>query len=144
MKIVNLNVPISKVYEDEHIVYGVVYKASKEFDENGNPLDNIDTDGNWMSVETVKKACHNFNKKIQKTYNNGFKGVDKKHNEVSGFGIVLESYIAKSKIDEINADEGDWVAAIEVTDEPLWEDILKGQITGFSIGGTARIIEEGE
>ena len=144
MKTVNLNVPISKVYEDEHIVYGVVYKASKEFDEDGAPLDNVDTDGNWMSEETVKKACHAFNKKIQKADNKGFQGVDKRHNGVDGAGIVLESYIAKSKIEEINADEGDWVAAIEVTDEPLWEDILKGQITGFSIGGTARIIEEGE
>lgn len=136
--------PIAKVSEEDHVVMGVVYKASKQFDEQGNAIDNVDTDGNWMREETVKKACHNFNRKLQLPRISKHVGVDKQHNEVEGYGIVLESYIAKAAIADINADIGDWVAAIEVTDEPTWEQILKGQITGFSIGGTAVIQTKGE
>ncbi|MEG1433046.1 XkdF-like putative serine protease domain-containing protein [Eubacterium sp.] len=140
---VNLTIPISKVSEDDHVVYGVVYKASKEFGEDGKPVDNVDTDGNWMSEGTVKKACHNFNRKLQKPKISKGTGVDKQHNEVADYGTVLESYIAKAAVEDINAEPGDWVAAIEVTDGPTWEEVLKGQITGFSIGGTAVINQEG-
>lgn len=144
MENINLVIPISKVSEEDRIVCGVVYKASKEFDQNGKPTDNIDTDGNWMSEETVKKACHNFNRKLQRPRIVKGAGVDKQHNEVAEYGTVLESYIAKAAVEEINAEPGDWVAAIEVTDETTWNEILKGQITGFSIGGTAVIRQEGE
>ena len=71
-------------------------------------------------------------------------GVDKQHNGVSGYGTVLESYIAKAAVEDINAEPGDWVAAVEVTDETTWNEIVKGDITGFSIGGTATLKQEGE
>ena len=137
MERMNVKMPISKIDNEERIVYGVVYKASKAFDENGKPTDFVDTDHNWATEAEVKKACHNFNRKLQKP-----KKVQ--HNGVSGYGTVLESYIAKAAVEDINAEPGDWVAAIEVTDETTWNEIVKGDITGFSIGGTATIKQEGE
>lgn len=139
----SIEMPIAKVDKESRIIYGVVYKASKEFDENGNPVDYEDTQGNWAKPEEVKKACHSFNKKLQnrKVAFNG--GVDKQHNEVAGYGIVVESYIAKVAEPDINADVGDWVAAIEVTDNACWGEIEKQEITGFSIGGKAKIAEKG-
>ena len=146
METVNTSVvmPIAKVDEQAHIIYGVVYKAA-ELDDKGKPSDNkvIDTQGNWATAEEVKKACHNFNRKLQQPKKLALKkdaGVDKQHNEVAGYGVVLESYIAKSDIADINAAPGDWVAAVEVTDKGCWDEILKGDIEGFSIGGTAKII----
>lgn len=137
MNNVILNVPISKIDNDAHIIYGVVYKAAT-LGENGKPAE-TDTQGNWATAEEVKKACHNFNRKLLEK--KPLKaGVDKQHNEVPGCGAVLESYVAKAAIPEINAAPGDWVAAVEVTDPASWAEIVKGDITGFSIGGKASII----
>lgn len=145
MERMNVTMPISKIDNEERIVYGVVYKASREFDENGKPTDFVDTDHNWATEAEVKKACHNFNRKLQKPKKvQKSAGVDKQHNGVSGYGTVLESYIAKAAVEDINAEPGDWVSAVEITDETTWNEIVKGDITGFSIGGTATIKQEGE
>ena len=127
-------VNITKIDEVNKIVEGVVYRPSKAFDKDGKPTDYIDTQGDWMTEDDVKKACHNFSKKLAIT-----KGqvVDKGHNEKAGYGHVVENYIAKVDIPDINAKVGDWCAAIEVTDEKTWKEIGKGNITGFSIGGKA-------
>lgn len=142
-----VTMPISKVDNENRTIVGVVYKASKEFDENGKPKDKstIDTDGNWATEDEIKKACHNFNKKLQNKKLIGKVGVDKQHNEKAGYGIVVESYVALSDIPDINAAKGDWIAAVEVTDDTCWKQIQKGEIGGFSIGGTAKInTERGE
>lgn len=134
--------PIAKIDDSTRVVIGVVYKASKKFDDKGKALDNLDTHGNWAKEEEVKKACHNFNKKLQNKKLIGKVGVDKQHNEKAGYGIVVESYIAMSDIPDINAEKGDWVAAVEVTDDECWKQIAKGEIEGFSIGGKATIDTE--
>lgn len=139
----SIEMPIAKIDNESRIIYGVVYKASKEFDENGKPLDYEDTQGNWATVEEVKKACHSFNKKLQNRKVAFKGGVDKQHNEIAGYGTVVESYIAKVAEPEINADVGDWVAAVEVTDDTCWALVEKQELTGFSIGGKAKIAEKG-
>lgn len=131
--------PIAKVDSSSRMIIGVVYKASKMFDANGKPLDAIDSHGNWATEEEVKKACHKFNKKLQEKKLIGKVGIDKQHNEKPGYGVVVESYITMVDIPEINASKGDWVAAVEVTDDECWKEIEKGDIEGFSIGGTAKI-----
>lgn len=133
--------PIAKVDNDTRTIIGVVYKATKELDESGKPKDKstVDTHGNWATEEEVKKACHNFNKKLQNKKLSGKVGIDKQHNEKPGYGIVVESYIAMADIPDINATKGDWIAAVEVTDNTCWEQIQKGEIEGFSIGGRAKI-----
>lgn len=139
----SVEMPIAKIDTESRMIYGVVYKASKEFDEDGNPTDYEDTQGNWAKAEAIKKACHSFNKKLQNRKAAFKGGVDKQHNEIAGYGIVVESYIAKVAEPEINADVGDWIAAIEVTDDTCWSLVEKKEITGFSIGGKARILEKG-
>lgn len=132
-------VQIAKVDKEHRIVEGVVMKASKQFDENGEPTDYKDTHGNWASVEEVKKACHNFNRKIYSNPPSKKVGVDKQHNDKAGYGVPIESYIAKVDIPELNAEIGDWVAAVEITDDATWKEVEKGEIAGFSIGGSAKI-----
>lgn len=135
----NTVMPIAKVDSATKTVIGVVYKASKLFDVNGKPLDHMDAHGNWATEEEVKKACHSFNKKLQEKKLIGKVGIDKQHNEKPGYGVVIESYISMADIPEINASKGDWVAAVEVTDNDCWKEIENGEIEGFSIGGTAKI-----
>lgn len=127
-------VSISKIDKDNRIIEGVVYRPSKEFNKSGEPTDYKDSQDDWMTEEDVKKACHNFAKKLAIT-----KGqvVDKQHNEKGEYGHVVENYIAKSDIPEIGALKGDWCAAIEVICEKTWKQVLKEEITGFSIGGKA-------
>lgn len=127
-------VSIAKVDEINKVVKGVVYRPSKEFGEDGKPTDYTDSQGDWMTIEDVKKACHNFTKKMAIT-----KGavIDKQHNEKAGYGQVVENYIAPVDMLDIGVKEGDWVAAVEVTDDKTWGEIEKGSITGFSIGGKA-------
>lgn len=140
-----LILPIAKIDTAAQIVYGVVLKCSKEFGSDGKPTDFKDTDGNWATEEQVKKACHKFNRKLLKSAASKKIGVDKQHNGVAAYGSVIESYIAKSDVPEINACAGDWVAAVEVTDKKAWDEIEKGEITGFSVGGKAVIhTEKGE
>lgn len=134
----SFEVNIAKVDKENKIVEGVVYRPSKEFDKDGNPTDYIDSQGDWMTEDDVKKACHNFSKKLAIT-----KGqvVDKQHNEKAGYGHVVENYIAKADIPDIKAKKGDWCAAVEVIDDKTWKQVLKEEITGFSIGGKAVYIK---
>lgn len=129
-----ISVKINKVDADLRTVEGVVYRPSKVFDAEGNPTDYIDSQGDWATVEDVKKAAHSF---MEKLMHSNAKGVDKQHNEIDGYGYVVENYIAKCDIPEIDVLKDDWVAAIKITDDNTWNDVLNGTITGFSIGGTA-------
>lgn len=135
-------VKIAKIDKENKIIEGVVYRPSKAFDDKGVPTDYTDSQGDWATVDDVKKACHAFTKKLAKTQG---KVVDKQHNEKAGYGNVVENYITKADIPEIDALAGDWCAAIEVTDTKTWQQIEKQEITGFSIGGTViKIEKEGE
>lgn len=140
----HLECKISKLDEENRIVEGVVYRPSKEFDSEGNPTDYIYSHGDWATVDDVKKASHKFMEKLMNTTNIATAGVDKQHNEIGGYGYVVENYIAKCDIPEIDVLKDDWVAAIKVTDDTTWNDIKLGNITGFSIGGTAIYVEGGD
>lgn len=134
----SFKVKIAKVDKDNQTIEGVVYRPSKKFDKEGEPTDYKDSQNDWMTEDDVKKACHSFTKKMAIT-----KGqvVDKQHNEKAGYGHVVENYIAKTDIPDIEAKKGDWCAAIEVTCEKTWEEVLKKDISGFSIGGKAAYIK---
>lgn len=144
MTVKQFEVKIAKIDEQNHIVEGVVYRPSKIFKEDGTPEDHMDTQGDWATVEDVKKACHSFGKKLALTQSIAKAGVDKGHNEKGGYGFVVENYIAKTDIPDIDAKKDDWCAAVEVTDNATWKQIQKGEITGFSIGGTAVYINAQE
>lgn len=134
----SFKVEIAKVDKDNKIIEGVVYRPSKKFNKEGEPTDYKDSQDDWMTEDDVKKSCHNFAKKLAIT-----KGqvIDKQHNEKTGYGDVVENYIAKTDIPDIKAKKGDWCAAVEVTCKETWKEILKEDISGFSIGGKATYIK---
>ncbi len=117
---------IIKADEDSHYVTGIVYEPMEE-----------DSHGNFMTEEEITKAAYWFAK-------NGDK-VDLQHSfEPLDGAVVVENWIAKAdfEIDGEAVKKGTWLMTVEVADESTWEDIEKGNITGFSMGGLGNYSEE--
>jgi len=115
--------PITKEDDAQKIVYGVVYEPDIE-----------DSHGDFMTSEDIEKSAHGFLAEHRK--------IDKQHNFSEGYGDVVESYIAPTDmtIGDQGIVKGSWILAVKASDE-IWDDIQKGEITGFSLAGTA-VVEE--
>lgn len=117
---------IVKADLDSHFVTGIVYEPMVE-----------DSQGEYMTAEEIIKAAHWFMK------NDG--DVDIQHCFEKANGVeIVESFVAKSDMEINGTDitEGTWLMTMEVTDETIWNAIQKGEITGFSMGGTACVSDE--
>lgn len=111
---------ILKSDPDSHYVTGIVYEPMVE-----------DTDGNYMTEEEITKAAHWFAK-------NG-NNVDLQHSfEPLAGAAVVESSVAKCdmELDGQTIKKGTWLMTVEIQDEDIFQAIEKGEITGFSMGGT--------
>ncbi|WP_271013955.1 XkdF-like putative serine protease domain-containing protein [Pseudomonas aeruginosa] len=112
---------IAKADDAQRLVYGIVYEPNV-----------ADAHGDYMTPEEIEKAAHGFLKDARE--------IDKQHDFQGGVGEVVESYIAPSDFemgDEI-IKKGSWVLVTKASDE-IWEQIQKGEITGYSMAGTADI-----
>lgn len=115
-----------KEEDPQKLVYGVVYEPNVE-----------DAHDDFMTEAEIEKAAHQFLKDSR--------NIDTQHNFESGSGEVVESYIAPADI-EIGDNvitKGSWVLVTKATDE-IWDSIQKGEITGYSMAGTAEVIEKTE
>jgi hypothetical protein len=114
---------IVKADGESHFVTGIVHEPMVE-----------DTQGEYMTADEITKAAHWFMK------NAG--DVDIQHCFKKAKNVeVVESYVAKSdfKIGDEDIKEGTWLMTVEISDEGIWKAIEKGDITGFSMGGTATV-----
>ena len=107
----------------KQIVFGEVYAPNVR-----------DTDGNFMTAETIEKMAHDFlaNKKNAQ--------ISKNHKGNTDKGVVVESFIVRKGDPDFA--EGAWVVGVHVPDKEIWQQIEKGELTGFSIEGKATLIEE--
>lgn len=115
--------------EMKQIVIGELYVP---YDQK-NP-ESIDTQGHACTAEEIEKAAYRFMEDMN------LKKVDMQHNFVPGFGCVVESYIAKQG-DPMFV-PGSWIVGVKITDDQVWSKIMKGEITGFSLAGSARLEEK--
>jgi hypothetical protein len=109
----------------KQIVYGEVYVPNEK-----------DTDGNWMTSETIEKMAHDFMENLRLTR------IDKNHDGDTNKGVVVESFIVRK--DDPDFTEGAWAVGVKVRDKETWKSIEKGDITGFSIEGRCGLIVETE
>lgn len=112
---------IAKADDAQRLVYGIVYEPNV-----------ADAHGDYMTPAEIEKAAHGFLKDARE--------IDKQHDFQGGVGEVVESYIAPSDFemgDEM-IKKGSWVLVTKASDE-IWEQIQKGEITGYSMAGTADI-----
>ncbi|MEC0714507.1 XkdF-like putative serine protease domain-containing protein, partial [Bacillus haynesii] len=97
--------------------------------------DTPDAHGDFMTAPEIEKAAHGFLKDARE--------IDKQHDFQGGVGEVVESYVAPADF-EVNGEtikKGSWVLVTKASDE-IWEQIKKGEITGYSMAGTAETIEK--
>ena len=114
---------VTKADDPQKLVYGVVYEPEVE-----------DAHGDYMDAETIEKAAHNFMEDYQQ--------IDKQHDFTTSAGKVVESYVAPvdMTIEQTTITKGTWVLVTKATDE-MWEDIQKGDFTGYSLAGSAQVEE---
>ncbi|MEC5241218.1 XkdF-like putative serine protease domain-containing protein [Bacillus mycoides] len=121
---ISKQVPILKTEEEKQLVTGVVYEPDVE-----------DSHGDKMTAEEIEKASHTFMENYQH--------IDKQHDEIAGKGTVVENWIAKSDmtVGEQEVKAGTWLMTVRVDDTDTWEEIKKGEVTGFSMGGFGERVE---
>ena len=99
-----ITVPILKADDEKKQVFGTVYSP-----------DETDTDGDFMTAETIEAMAHDFiraNRSLNVDVNHSFK-------EAEG-GYVCQSWVLKGEHPYFKGEkEGSWVVAIQVTDDKV-------------------------
>lgn len=108
--------------QEERFVYGEVLIP-----------ETVDAHGDTISEALVRKTSHDYMADYQTV------GLQHRRN-VSNRVSILESYIAPTDFEIAGAKirKGTWLMGVRVHDDGLWDNIKKGDITGFSIGGWGR------
>lgn len=106
---------------EERFVYGVAMEP-----------DETDTQGDMQKSETIRVAAHKFME--------DFGNIGLQHTKnINGKVKILESSIlrADTVIEGHKLRKGTWMFGVRVLDDGIWAAIKAGELTGFSIGGTA-------
>ena len=128
----NKEEPVQIAKAEEMISYEVVYEPNTK-----------DAHGEWMSIETVQKACEDFNKYLEE----GVVQPNLFHTQNTDYFTIEKSWIVP-EIDMVveatgeKVKAGTWVAKIKYNNEDLWTLKKSGVIGGVSIGATGVVNEE--
>lgn len=116
---VELTTPLWKD-DAKQIVYGTVMQP-----------DVPDSEGDTVSPEEIEQAAHRYLADSRKH--------DIQHNEQVAEVTPVESFIVPMDMEYAGRPvlKGSWVMAVHVADPEVWQQVTKGELTGFSIGGTA-------
>lgn len=125
-------VPIVKQDTVRRVAYGIVYSPNK-----------VDAHGDFMSEDEVLDMAHRF---LIAYRHDVTVGVDRNHDEVIRDVDIVESFVVdKDNPDPRFAkDPGAWIAAVKFHDEALWDEVMSGEISGFSMAGIAHHTETGQ
>lgn len=117
-----LQVPLWKD-DAKQLVYGVVLTPGV-----------VDSQGDVASPEEIQKTAHRFLTEYREH--------DVQHAEAPADVETVESFIAPSDMEIAGQPvlKGAWVMVTHVKDPAVWEMVRKGEITGYSIGGTGERI----
>lgn len=120
----NNYVPLLKANKDEKTITGVVLVP-----------DTPDAHNDTFPKAVIRKAAHDFMVAYNKTVKMGVQ-----HKKFNKPFVILESYIAPINfvLGTKTIAEGSWVIVVKVLDDKIWKKVKKGEITGFSIGGTGK------
>ncbi len=116
--------PIVFKNEMEKIAYAAVLVPGEE-----------DADGDHLTGEQVRKAAHEWMEK--------YRNVDLQHT-LNNIAEPVESYLLPQDMDVVAYDNqftlpaGTWVLAAKIKDDEVWDAVLDGRLTGYSIMGIRR------
>lgn len=122
-----IDVTIAKADEEQQTVTGIVLQPEV-----------VDGQGDIMSAEVIRDSAYAFLMNFNKATKLGIQ-----HNKFPvGKMALVESWLSPMEmaIGTKTVKQGSWVMTVKVLDKKLWEKVKKGEITGFSIGGKAKVI----
>lgn len=99
--------------------------------------DEIDLQNDTISEEEIERAAHKFLAQYNKLTKMGLM-----HQMFGNIGVdLVESWIAREdgSMGGAPVKKGSWLMTVYVKSDPLWRKVQDGEITGFSIGGTAKV-----
>lgn len=126
---VEKSTPVQVAKKEEMISYEVVYEPNVK-----------DAHGEWMSTETVAKACEDFNEYLEQgvVQPNLFHQVNTNSFTIEKTWVVPEiDMIVEETGEKVSA--GTWVAKIRYNDDNLWTLKKAGVIGGVSIGAMGKV-----
>jgi 2'-5' RNA ligase len=116
--------PIVKA-DDRRLVTGILLQP-----------ETVDAQGDIYSEEVIANAAHEY----LAAYNAGTV-VGLMHKDMNRPLQLVESWLAPVPlvIEGRLIKKGTWIATVRVLDDAIWQDVKRGKITGFSIGGVAKV-----
>jgi len=118
-------IPLIKAVEERQEVTGVVLQPGV-----------VDGQGDVISEEVILKAAQNFLAQYNKSTQLG-----EQHKVFKEQFDLLQSYVAPTDM-AINGKaikKGTWMVVVKVKNSKDWQKVKSGKITGFSIGGKAKV-----
>lgn len=117
------------------IVIGIVLEPGTEKEP--------DLQKQWISAENIEVSCYEYMEKFG-TLGYMHTQFNKKQGQQNPDFRLLENYIVKDEdgVQEINGyklKKGTWIQTWKILNPKLKEGVLKGELTGFSVGGYAFI-----
>jgi len=125
VSVIKAYVKLVKLAKEEQKVTGVVLEPNV-----------FDTQKTTISDEVIRKAAHGFLAGFNITTKLGVQ-----HKDFKKPFELCESYIAPIDfaLGDKTIKKGSWVVILKILSKKIWDRIKKGEITGFSIGGKAKI-----
>ncbi len=106
--------------EEERTVFGIVLEP-----------ETIDSQNDIYSEDEIRKTAYRFMERYQQ--------FGLMHDRIISSILPLECYLAPVDF-EINGQsvkKGTWLLRVRVLDDEIWRKVKSGELTGFSIGGSA-------
>jgi hypothetical protein len=118
-------VPILKTDGERQEITGVVLAP-----------ETVDAQGDIISAEVIEKAAGDFLAGFNRSTKLGFM-----HKEFNRRFELRQSYIAPSdmSIGSRVIKAGTWIMVVKVLESKIWDAVKSGKLTGFSIGGKAKV-----
>lgn len=123
----NWFVPILKASEEERTVFGIVLEPNV-----------TDLHKDTYDEDAVIKAAHHFMENMQ--------NIGKNHTQIiNGDVKILESYVApvdmslETPAGKVKIKKNTWLMKVRIIAEDIWQQVKKGELTGFSIGALAQV-----
>jgi DNA adenine methylase len=123
--VTKLFIPLTKAVADKRMITGVVLVPEQ-----------VDAHGDIYDADVIAKAAHDF----LAGYNAGNE-VALMHKDFKRDFDLLESYVAPVDfaLGDTSVKAGTWIITVRVNEDKIWDKVKKGEITGFSIGGKAKV-----
>lgn len=104
--------------------------------------ENVDSYGNTISAEVIREAAFRFMEDYQ-NFGINHEKIDGKPVLYNDKIAVVESWITREKttIGGTEVPKGAWVLTCRVKDDSIWQGVLDGTYTGFSLEALAKRVE---